>query len=140
MHQGASVGLMCSLVFCTWLSVGKFVRGGGLPTMMPLSTSGCYNNNTTTIDNITNTDNIISAITTSGCYNNTINTIANITSTIDNITSANITSGCYNTTTDINNTFLIDNTSLINNTITNTTYTANTTEYNLTSHTTENKM
>ncbi|XP_069178112.1 sodium-coupled monocarboxylate transporter 1-like [Procambarus clarkii] len=46
--KGAAVGVFLALVFNMWLTIGKFVRGGGHPEKLPLSTLGCpenlYNN------------------------------------------------------------------------------------------------
>ncbi|XP_042212541.1 sodium-coupled monocarboxylate transporter 1-like, partial [Homarus americanus] len=39
--KGAVVGFVLSFIFSVWVVIGKFVRGGGSPPRLPLSTEGC---------------------------------------------------------------------------------------------------
>ncbi|XP_063863929.1 sodium-coupled monocarboxylate transporter 1-like [Scylla paramamosain] len=39
--KGATMGFFVSLVFNLWVVIGKLARGGGSPSMLPLSTAGC---------------------------------------------------------------------------------------------------
>lgn len=39
--QGAAVGFVASFLSCLTLVVGKFLRGGASPPMLPLSVAGC---------------------------------------------------------------------------------------------------
>nr|XP_045614099.1 sodium-coupled monocarboxylate transporter 1-like [Procambarus clarkii] len=39
--KGAIVGLVLSFLLSVWVVIGKFVRGGGSPPLLPLSTEGC---------------------------------------------------------------------------------------------------
>ncbi|KAK3865008.1 hypothetical protein Pcinc_029361 [Petrolisthes cinctipes] len=48
-YKGSLVGIFASFVIFAWLVVGKFIKGGGAPTMLPLSTHGCLNNSSTTL-------------------------------------------------------------------------------------------
>ncbi|KAK3874637.1 hypothetical protein Pcinc_020456 [Petrolisthes cinctipes] len=48
-YKGSLVGLFGAFTIFTWLAVGKFIQGGGAPTMLPLSTHGCHNNSITTL-------------------------------------------------------------------------------------------
>ncbi|XP_068243930.1 sodium-coupled monocarboxylate transporter 1-like [Palaemon carinicauda] len=43
-RKGAAVGFVASFMINVWLIIGKFVRGGGNPTTLPLSDSGCDGN------------------------------------------------------------------------------------------------
>nr|XP_045616868.1 sodium-coupled monocarboxylate transporter 1-like [Procambarus clarkii] len=50
--KGAVVGFFLANVFSVWLMVGKFMRGGGSPEQLPLSTHGCpesLHNNTLSV-------------------------------------------------------------------------------------------
>ncbi|XP_042225903.1 sodium-coupled monocarboxylate transporter 2-like, partial [Homarus americanus] len=42
--KGAVVGFVLSFIFSVWVVIGKFVRGGGSPPRLPLSTEGCPEN------------------------------------------------------------------------------------------------
>lgn len=42
--QGAVVGFLVSFTYNICVVVGKFVRGGGSPTRLPLSVAGCPEN------------------------------------------------------------------------------------------------
>ncbi|XP_071532402.1 sodium-coupled monocarboxylate transporter 1-like [Panulirus ornatus] len=42
--KGATVGFTASFVFSVWVVTGKFIRGGGKPALLPMSTSGCVTN------------------------------------------------------------------------------------------------
>ncbi|XP_069176452.1 sodium-coupled monocarboxylate transporter 1-like [Procambarus clarkii] len=58
--QGAVVGFVTAFAYNMWLVVGKFMRGGGSPPRLPLSTSGCLEDvvmhaNTTILAFLTNT-------------------------------------------------------------------------------------
>ncbi|KAK4321924.1 hypothetical protein Pmani_007306 [Petrolisthes manimaculis] len=46
-YKGSLVGLVGAFAIFAWLVVGKFIYGGGAPTMLPLSTHGCHNNSIT---------------------------------------------------------------------------------------------
>ncbi|KAK3876462.1 hypothetical protein Pcinc_002537 [Petrolisthes cinctipes] len=48
-YKGSLVGLFGAFAIFAWLVVGKFIQGGGAPTMLPLSTHGCHNNSITTL-------------------------------------------------------------------------------------------
>ncbi|KAG7155537.1 Sodium-coupled monocarboxylate transporter 2-like 6 [Homarus americanus] len=39
--KGGIVGITVSMTYGLWIVVGKFIRGGGSPPRLPLSTSGC---------------------------------------------------------------------------------------------------
>ncbi|XP_069951342.1 sodium-coupled monocarboxylate transporter 1-like [Cherax quadricarinatus] len=57
--KGAIAGFVTTFVFSIWVVIGKFVRGGGSPPLLPLSVQGCPENlvnfNTTISNLITNT-------------------------------------------------------------------------------------
>ncbi|KAK8746429.1 hypothetical protein OTU49_017014 [Cherax quadricarinatus] len=66
--KGAIVGFVVSFVFNVWVVIGKFVRGGGAPTRLPLSTEGCPENlflllNTTIVSNVSVTDDVLTTTT-----------------------------------------------------------------------------
>ncbi|XP_066969670.1 sodium-coupled monocarboxylate transporter 1-like [Macrobrachium rosenbergii] len=46
-RKGAAVGFVASFMINVWLIIGKFLRGGGNPTTLPLSVSGCDGNSVT---------------------------------------------------------------------------------------------
>lgn len=43
-RKGAAVGFVASFMTNCWLIIGKFMRGGGNPTTLPLSVAGCPEN------------------------------------------------------------------------------------------------
>lgn len=69
--KGAGVGLIVSLSFNVWIVIGKFVRGGGSLSPLPLSTEGCQEglqhlaNTTATsfLSNTTLTDAVMANVT-----------------------------------------------------------------------------
>ncbi|XP_069941814.1 sodium-coupled monocarboxylate transporter 1 [Cherax quadricarinatus] len=69
--KGAIVGFIVSFVFNVWVVIGKFVRGGGAPTRLPLSTDGCPENlflllnttATTIVSNVSVTDDVLTTTT-----------------------------------------------------------------------------
>lgn len=53
--QGAFVGFLVSFTFNVWIVVGKFLRGGGGPTKLPLSVAGCPDTLNVTLEAFTST-------------------------------------------------------------------------------------
>ncbi|XP_050704571.1 sodium-coupled monocarboxylate transporter 1-like [Eriocheir sinensis] len=53
--KGAFVGFFVSFIFNMWIAVGKFLRGGGGPTKLPLSVAGCPDTLNVTLEAFTST-------------------------------------------------------------------------------------
>ncbi|XP_071532377.1 sodium-coupled monocarboxylate transporter 1-like [Panulirus ornatus] len=82
--KGAAVGFTTSFILSVWVVIGKFVRGGGNPTQLPLSTEGCVEN----LANLANTT--VAALVTSPTTTAIDNLLPNTTLTdvagLDNTT------------------------------------------------------
>ncbi|XP_071532425.1 sodium-coupled monocarboxylate transporter 1-like isoform X2 [Panulirus ornatus] len=74
--KGAAVGFTTSFILSVWVVIGKFVRGGGSPTQLPLSTEGCVEN----LANLANTT--VAALVTSPTTTAVENLLPNTTLTV----------------------------------------------------------